>query len=132
MRTALAIEGEWEVPLPYAAPPLSLNDRYGWQKRARLAAEVKHDTKHMASFVRLPRGIQRVGITLHYQPSVRRRRDGDNLYATLKPAIDGLVAYGLIEDDDDEHVLSRDVKIHEPSPGEHVRLWLIITDLSAG
>lgn len=130
MKTALAMSGDWEVPLPYVAPPLSLNDRYGWQKHARLASGVKRDTMHMAGFIRLPKNLDRVGIVLHYQPKVKRQRDGDNLYATLKPAIDGLVAYGLIPDDDDEHVVHRDIEIHQPSPTERVRLWLIITDLS--
>jgi len=46
----------------------------------------------------------RAEITVEYQPYDKRRRDPDNYAATGKPLIDGLVAAGVLPDDDGKHV----------------------------
>ena len=43
-------------------------------------------------------------ITITWVTKDRRRRDIDNLFASMKPYIDGLVAAGLIADDSANHV----------------------------
>ena len=43
-------------------------------------------------------------ITITWVAKDKRRRDPDNLFASMKPYIDGLVEAGLIEDDSAMHV----------------------------
>ncbi|MFH1141265.1 MAG: hypothetical protein V1724_06330 [Chloroflexota bacterium] len=38
-------------------------------------------------------------VTIRWEAKDRRRRDLDNLLASMKPALDGLVAAGVLEDD---------------------------------
>ena len=47
---------------------------------------------------------QRAHITITWVAKDRRRRDPDNLFASMKSYIDGLVEVGLIEDDSATHV----------------------------
>lgn len=115
--------------LPYLKPPLNANQRLHRMAEYRLQAQVKGDTIRMALMERLPTGLSRVQIVLHYRPASRRKRDTDNLSATLKPAIDGLKTYGLIPDDNSEHVLSTCV-IDPVEPGQPGQLYLHIIDLT--
>lgn len=117
----------WTIELPYASPPLSLNDRMHWARANWWKQCIRADAHTLALAERLPLGLTRVEIALHYQPSTKRSRDEDNMFATLKPAIDGLVQYGLVADDDSAHVTSRCVIEPVAKPA---RLWLTITDLS--
>ena len=43
-------------------------------------------------------------ITITWVAKDKRRRDPDNLFASMKPYIDGLVESGLLVDDDARHV----------------------------
>ena len=47
---------------------------------------------------------ERANITVTWVAKDKRRRDFDNLFASLKATIDGLVEAGLIEDDSATHV----------------------------
>lgn len=94
----------FELALPYQRPPLSLNGRLHHMARYRITQQIKADAHLLAVAARLPKGCQRIAVTLVYEPPDRRRRDIDNLFATIKPAVDGLVAYGLVPDDDSRHV----------------------------
>lgn len=121
--------GPWVLDLPYSKPPLSLNQRYDWRKKARINAEVRRDTALLARLLRLPRGLDYCEVALHYTPNTERSRDEDNLMLTVKPAIDGLRDYGMFADDDHTHVRSR-VQIHDKA--SQARVWLTITDLTLG
>jgi hypothetical protein len=44
------------------------------------------------------------------QRTNRRRSDVGNLYPTAKAVVDGLVDYGLIEDDDDTRLIGPDMR----------------------
>lgn len=130
------------LPLGFATPPLSLNDR-GRGRRAGMAKARKVRELRTAVWAR---GRQ-LGMTaaphfhvvLHYVPADRRPRDPDNLVATLKPAIDALTAKGadrgwvclsLVPDDTPEHVSWSPPVIHQPD--EHgPRLWLEVTALAS-
>lgn len=116
------------LTLPYAKPPLSLNDRGqtrgARQARSRTAAEVK------ASVRLLARGLgpfEAIHVRLHYRPPDRIRRDADNLVATLKPCIDGLVAAGVVRDDSPRYVDWSAPLIHEPTPDRRPLVWLEVT-----
>ena len=39
-----------------------------------------------------------------------RRRDADNIRPTIKALIDGMVTAGLLEDDDDQHLIGPDLR----------------------
>lgn len=116
----------WELDLPWDRPPLSLNQRLHWARKAQISRAVKEAVQLIASAKRLPRGLEAAAITLHWQPTVNRRRDVDNPTPTLKAAVDALVLYGLVADDDSAHVLSG-CRI-EPV-ADVARLWLRIVEL---
>jgi Holliday junction resolvase RusA-like endonuclease len=64
----------------------------------------KRDAKEMAIALVLEKGkpqqaIEKAHITITWVAKDKRRRDIDNLFASMKPYIDGLVAARLIEDD---------------------------------
>ena len=69
----------------------------------------KHAAKEAAMALVLQQGrpavpYQRAHITITWVAKDRRRRDPDNLFASMKSYIDGLVEVGLIEDDSATHV----------------------------
>ena len=90
---------QWDIKLPYRKPPLSLNDRDAhWAVTAKKRKEVRQTAELLARRAGIPRlGTARVRLV--WLVSDRRRRDRENITATLKPAIDGLVDAGVVEDD---------------------------------
>lgn len=117
-----------EIDLPYLKPPLSLNQRMHWAPKRERVAQLRSDAIRLALYHRLPKGLDRVHIALHWQPTIRRNRDVDNPTPTLKALVDGLTAYGLTVDDDSEHVTSGCV-IDPVAPT--ARLWLRIVESTA-
>jgi crossover junction endodeoxyribonuclease RusA len=116
---------EWTVDLPYRTPPLSLNHRLHRMAEYRIKKQLKDDAIKLARYNHLPVALPSAHIQLNYRPPTAGRHDEDNLMATLKPLIDGLVSYGLVLDDRSE-VVSADCKIVRPAqrPGT---MWLTIT-----
>jgi crossover junction endodeoxyribonuclease RusA len=96
----------WVLTLPVDRPPLSLNDRTHWARKADLSKQLRQQTHWLAAAQRLPKRVSFAEVVLTYHPTTQRRRDTDNLFATLKPCIDGLVDYGLVEDDNNRFMLS--------------------------
>lgn len=124
----------WSLPLEWTKPPLSLNDSPTISRRARMgrAAKVKRVRAHardLALCAGIPR-LERFTAELHYQPRDNRARDGMNLYATLKPLVDGLVDAGVARDDDRRHFVDTAPLIHDARRGEAGRMWLVVRDLS--
>jgi crossover junction endodeoxyribonuclease RusA len=101
---------QYEIVLPYTKPPLSLNQRLHWAVKAKLVKEVRTATAQLAKQAQIP-PLEAVEITLIYTPKTARKRDTDNLFATLKPAVDGLVDAGVIADDNTEIVTKLSVLI---------------------
>ncbi|MCD2263658.1 hypothetical protein K3888_13210 [Dietzia aurantiaca] len=120
--------------LPYTKPPLSLNDRGHHMDRARVVADVRRSVFLIARSHNLPTGLEHVTVQLHYRPRDNRRRDTDNLTATLKPACDALAAgtkkhpgYGLVPDDTPTYMAKPEPIIHPAEKGRAGQLWLDIT-----
>jgi hypothetical protein len=72
-------------------------------------AAAKRDAKEEAFALVLQQGrpatpYDKAHITITWVAKDKRRRDPDNLFASMKPYIDGLVGAGLIADDSAMHV----------------------------
>lgn len=116
----------WTIRLPYARPPLSLNDRMHWAAKSRLTREVRALTALRARQAGIP-ALEAVRIVLHWVPRDGRRRDTDNPFPTLKAAIDGVRDAGVVPDDSSEFVTSR-VVIDPPDPKDP-HLFIDITEV---
>lgn len=115
------------ITLPFTKPPLTLNQRQPWMVKAELTKQVRNAAMLLALSARVPKGMEYIEVTLHYRPNTKRKRDEDNLFATLKPCLDGLRDAGVIIDDDHTHVTSR-CRIEKV--GRDPALWLSIEDLT--
>ncbi|QLF83877.1 RusA-like resolvase [Gordonia phage Moosehead] len=115
------------ITLPWTKPPLSMNDRGHWRKKAAQTASVRGDCLALARHARLPRNCGHVHIRLHYRPRDNRHRDPINLAATQKALVDGLRDYGLVPDDDPRYVTDHMPTIHPAEKGQGGRLWLELT-----
>lgn len=93
----------WTIRLPYATPPLTLNGREHWATKSRMVRDLRAYVNLQARRQGIPK-LGRVHVQLVYVPRDGRRRDSDNLVATLKPCLDGLVDAGIVEDDSPEYV----------------------------
>ncbi|AIL96403.1 RusA family crossover junction endodeoxyribonuclease [Corynebacterium ureicelerivorans] len=89
---------QWDLKLPWVKPPLSLNDREHWAPRAKKQKAVREASALLARQAGIPR-LGTAKVRLVWLVADRRRRDRENITATLKPAIDGLVDAGVVEDD---------------------------------
>jgi Holliday junction resolvase RusA-like endonuclease len=86
-------------------PDLSPNKRHHYMQVYR----AKHAAKEEAFLLvlhqgRPPKPYEKAHITVTWVAKDKRRRDPDNLFASMKSYIDGLVEVGLIEDDSAMHV----------------------------
>lgn len=84
-----------------------LNDRGHWtdQRGARGASTaVKMVVAQRVRRLHAGRRLDRAVIEVSRRQTTHRRRDPDNLAATAKPMIDGLVEAGLLPDDSHKHV----------------------------
>lgn len=118
------------IPLPFATPPLSLNDRDHWRTKARKVSSTRDTARWAIRAARIPT-FTTARVLLHYRVPDNRRRDLDNLAATLKPVIDALVDEGRLPDDDWRHVISASVQMHPPDPRARQGLWLELYDTTA-
>jgi len=122
----------WTITLPYRRPPLSLNDRGqsigARKKKAALVKQIRADVAVLVRAADIP-SLDAIHVRLHYQPCDNRRRDSDNLVATLKPCIDGLVDAHIVPDDCDPYVDWSRPRIHPAAIDRAERLWLEVTPL---
>lgn len=119
---------EWTVSLPWQSPPLSLNDRMHYKLKARWTKTVRGTAFFLARQARIPE-LARVEVQLLYAPRDGRRRDEDNLVATLKPLCDGLVDAQVVADDDPAHMVKLIPRILPPQ--RPPAMWLRIRELEA-
>lgn len=110
------------VRLPYTKPPLSLNDRGHWSKKARVTKQVRRDVALALRAARIP-PTARVTVQLEYVPRDNRRRDTDNLVATLKAVADAVVDAGIVPDDTPRYMAKPEPVIHPANPRDpHLRV----------
>lgn len=120
------------IPLPWARPPMSLNDRQHWRPKAEKTKRVRLEALFAIRSARpRPKPVEAADVVLHWRVPDWRRRDLDNLAATLKPTIDALVDAGVLPDDDWQHVHLSASRIHPPEPGQRTAMWLEITPKEA-
>jgi crossover junction endodeoxyribonuclease RusA len=115
--------------MPAAMKLLSPNARYHWSERSRRSAGLKQAAWAMAISRKVP-PLERASVVVEYQPPDRRRRDADNAAAASgKPCIDGLVAAGVLADDESPRfVIEVTYRIGPVHPGG--RLVLHITEVT--
>lgn len=137
------------IELPWTAPPLSLNDRgrsrAAWFAKNHKIADVRATALTLARAAKLPHLVEHVTVQLHYRPRDNRRRDTDNLVATLKPICDALTVgraagrtrtgkpipaqygYGLVRDDIPRYMAKPEPIIHPAERGKPGAMWLEIS-----
>jgi crossover junction endodeoxyribonuclease RusA len=93
----------WTLELPAGLKVLTLNDRLHWAEEHRRRQALKKAAWVMALNAKIPH-LPRAVVSLEYQPPDLRERDEDNMAATAKPCIDGLVAAKVFTKDSSEYV----------------------------
>lgn len=118
----------WEIRLPWTAVPISLNGREHWRAKAAKVAAVRAST-HLAVAVATFAATmpERIDVTLTYYPRDKRRRDADNLVATLKACCDGIVDAGVVADDTPD-LMVKHMPVILPPDGDP-RLVLVIREV---
>lgn len=119
----------WTLVLPWTKPPLTLNGRMHWAVKANATKATRSAAFVMARAARIP-PLARCEVLLTYCPRDKRRRDADNLVATLKACCDGLVDAHVVPDDTPDLMRKLMPRIGPVTPGG--RLTLTITELSIG
>jgi len=121
----------WSLWLPWRRPPLTFNQRTHHMVQYRLKQQVKQAVVLLARSQQIPH-LSAITAELVWLKGDNRRADADNIAPTLKPALDGLVAAGVLDDDDSDHVLRTSTRVvlarEAPMPGAH--LALKIRDMS--
>jgi crossover junction endodeoxyribonuclease RusA len=90
---SISAEGELRLALSWPAPGLSPNARLHWAKKAKLTKAARKDAWVTALAVRrrLPAlGDGAINLDVEFCPPDHRRRDRDNLIASMKAANDGI------------------------------------------
>jgi crossover junction endodeoxyribonuclease RusA len=114
---------EIEIPLVHNKPPLTMNQRLHWTDKAARTKRIRETVAWQVKALRL-QPQNHISVALHFTTGDKRRRDADNLVATLKPCCDGIVDSGLIPDDTPEHLTWWSPAIHT-GPDKR-RMWLEI------
>lgn len=118
----------WEIPLPYDAPPLSLNQRLHWAKKSKITKELRMIARARARHIP---DLPACAVELVWFVKDRRRRDTDNPVPTLKALCDGLVDAEVVPDDTPEYMHKRPVQIiYRPSQDAALELRVYDTDAS--
>ncbi|WP_187974048.1 RusA family crossover junction endodeoxyribonuclease [Corynebacterium poyangense] len=112
------------IPLPWATPPLTANQRHHWARRAQIVKETRNMARYKAREKQLPKCLKKIRVELHYYPQNKRRRDADNLVPTLKALCDGLVDYGIVKDDTPEYMEKIMPIIHTPRKPAELKLYI--------
>ncbi|MCP4348676.1 MAG: hypothetical protein GY795_24625 [Desulfobacterales bacterium] len=115
--------------------PWSMNTERNWsvwQQRHRKVTEWREMFAWLALEAKLPRGLDRVAIAVrpHRKRKPGRLPDVAACYPAAKAALDGLVDYGLVADDDPSHVIA--MTFLPPDIGRFDGLTLRIIDRGPG
>lgn len=102
------------VVLPLPGRTLSPNARVCWQAKARSVKAYRGFAFSLAQ--RYPRAWKAAEAEATFWFRDRRRRDRDNLLASLKAAFDGIAAAGVVEDDADLTHLPVRIEVDRENP----------------
>ena len=111
------------ILLALSLPPKELhpNSRVHWAAKARAVKAYRQQTGIM-TLLWQHLHWKRVTVQATFYFKTSRRRDGDNLLASLKPAFDGLVDAGVLVDDSGITHLPVTVKIDKENPRVELRI----------
>lgn len=120
------------LTIPAPVQFLNANDRLSWQQKAKLTRQWRDAALLWARHDKLPKnlGLVKVDAQLHFTQT--RRRDAANWHPTVKACIDGLVDYGLIDDDDSTHLQGPFLYMGGPSLYPLGDVGLTITEVGNG
>lgn len=118
-----------KILLPWPDPGLSPNARVHRMVKAKIAKEMRqlgYLAAHQATLGGLFGGAKALQVSLRFQPPDGRRRDLDNLYASMKPYLDGVFDFLGVDD-----ALVRVAHLHlDQQQVEGGRVWLEVGRLS--
>ena len=89
---------------------LSMNERTHWAPRAEKTRQWRTLARFTAAQHKLPTGLDSVNIMVHVHRTDNRSYDAHNYLPTAKAVVDGLVDYGLIDDDDNSRLTGPDMR----------------------
>ena len=116
----------YTIPVTFTKPPLNMNQRMHWAKKAKLTKAIRHEAFVRCRAARIPKAGH-ITVQLHYQPRDNRRRDPSNLMPTQKALVDGIVDAGVVPDDTPQYVTETIPTIHPAIKGQDGKMWLEIT-----
>ena len=90
---------------------INANSRHHWAVKAEMTRDWRTMAKLAATNAGLPKGLDKVHMTVYVNKTNNRSYDVHNLYGTAKAAIDGLVSdYGLLPDDSNAYLTGPDMR----------------------
>jgi Holliday junction resolvase RusA-like endonuclease len=118
----------WTITLPAGTKLLSANELRQvkhWSHYSGTIRNLRREANVLACKARIPKNLQQVKIKAIFHPPDNRRRDStQNLFPSVKAAIDGLVDAGVIKDDNDKIVVSL-----EMVRGENVKRGQLVLEI---
>ena len=89
---------------------LNMNQRLHWAVKAERTRQWRTLARFTAAQAKIPTGLDRVHIMAYVHRTDNRSYDVHNLLPTMKAVIDGLVDYGLVDDDDNSRLIGPDMR----------------------
>jgi crossover junction endodeoxyribonuclease RusA len=95
---------DYRIEFPPGTELVSANSRMHYFAKAKIMAALRREAAVLARDI--PH-LDRVHVTGIFYPPDRRRRDAGNiLFWAVKAGVDGIVDAGVLDDDNDDYVLS--------------------------
>lgn len=94
-------------------PWLNSNDRDHWRVTNPIKKAWRENAYKAAAEAGLPMGLEYVRVDYYINKTRNGSYDAGNYYPTIKPIVDGLVDYGLVDDDSNDYLEGP-----YPHPGE--------------
>lgn len=117
----------WEIVVLGKPSNVNADRNKHWSGRAKMTKEMRETMGWLASAAKLPKGLNRIGVTVKHHTKTKRRVDACSCVESVKAGIDGMVDYGLIPDDHGEHLIW--VKFEAPKYTGTDELVFIVEDL---
>ncbi len=117
----------YTLTIPAPAEWINLNQRMHWAMKAKLTKAWRLSASLNARQANLPKDLGKVHVLVVVTKPTRRAFDVHNLLPSFKAIIDGLVDYGLVEDDSTKFLTGPDMRV-DPDVGP-ASVQLTITPL---